>query len=46
MNQTDLVIQGYQIPKGTFIFMEWGGAANASDTFPEPEVIIDIGWRR
>ena len=38
MTQTDLVMKGFQIPKGTSILMEWGAAANTSDTFPEPEV--------
>ena len=36
--QSDTVLKGYKIPKGSFISMEWGPMANHKDTFPDPEV--------
>ena len=38
MTQTDLVIKGYKIPKGSTMFMEWGTLSHHEDTFPEAEV--------
>ena len=42
LTQSDMVLQGYKIPKGTTVFMEWGTLSNQNETFPDPEVSLNI----